>query len=219
MLGASKSLKQENQSLKEQLEKQEELIKSNEEVINNQKAVISEKETKLAKLSESLKKHTDEVKLNESLSNKEVTSLKEQLSSQKSMYDKQVSLLTEKLNKVKVDSQEQVKTYLSKIDKSNKLVEKLKSNLELTVNKYIESKALEYGVKTQEIVNRLNESYTLEDVDKVCEDLKSYNLRMNKLPFILNKDTKVVVKESKKSKYVQENPNDDVKDLTEFMGL
>ena len=38
-----------------------------------------------------------------------------------------------------------------------------------------------------EILNRLNESYTLDDVDSVCDDLKEYSLYISTLPFASDK--------------------------------
>ena len=54
------------------------------------------------------------------------------------------------------------------------------------------------GVTVNEVNNRLGASYTLDDVDKVCEELQAYTLNMGKLPFSLGRTAKVTVTESKK---------------------
>ena len=54
-------------------------------------------------------------------------------------------------------------------------------------NRYIDSKALALGVSSNEIKNRLNESYTLDDVDKVCEELQELSLNASKLPFFVDR--------------------------------
>ena len=45
----------------------------------------------------------------------------------------------------------------------------------------------EISAELYEILNRLNESYSLDDVDNVCEDLKDYSLNISRLPFAFDK--------------------------------
>ena len=87
--------------------------------------------------------------------------------------------------------------YSKKITKATKVVEKYKDYVTTTVEKYINSKAVMLGVTPNEIKNRLNESYTLDDIDKVCEELQGYNLRVSRLPFNIEKGTQISVRESK----------------------
>ena len=42
----------------------------------------------------------------------------------------------------------------------------------------MESKALTLGISTNEIRNRLNENYSFDDIDAVCEKLRSYNIEV-----------------------------------------
>jgi len=120
--------------------------------------------------------------------------------------------LNEKLNKSinNVD----VKKLEQELSKKDKLVESCRKNIKTVVNKYIESKAVALGVKSNEITNRLNENFTLEDVDKVCEDLQQYNLRIGQLPFNVN-SSRIRVTESKGSRYEPKQVDiaDDVDDL------
>ena len=51
------------------------------------------------------------------------------------------------------------------------------------MDKYIKSQAVRIGVKEEDIKKRLNESYSFNDIDKACEDLQSYKLNVNSLPF------------------------------------
>jgi len=39
------------------------------------------------------------------------------------------------------------------------------------------------GINPNEIKNKLPESYNIDDIDAICEDLQSYKLNMSKLPF------------------------------------
>lgn len=192
-----KGLKQENQSLKEQLE--------------NQKIELAGKNSNISILREKLNdsKKTN-ITLNESTSEKDskLVKLQEELSSAKN----EIKELNEKLNKSinNVD----VKKLEQELSKKDKLVESCRKNIKTVVNKYIESKAVALGVKSNEITNRLNENFTLEDVDKVCEDLQQYNLRIGQLPFNVN-SSRIRVTESKGSRYEPKQVDiaDDVDDL------
>jgi len=39
------------------------------------------------------------------------------------------------------------------------------------------------GVGPNEIKNRLDENYSFEDIDEVCESLKAYKLNIESLPY------------------------------------
>ena len=66
------------------------------------------------------------------------------------------------------------------------------------------------GVTSNEIKNKLGKSYSIDDVDRICEDLQSYQINVNKLPFNLDRSVKVRVTESKNDPLHPENPDDDV---------
>jgi hypothetical protein len=110
-----------------------------------------------------------------------------------------VQELTENLDKVTQESKARIEELTSKLDSSKKLTEKYKKLAHSVADRYIESKAVSLGITTNEIKNRLNESYTLDDVDKICESLQDYSLNISKLPFALNKpgSVKMRVREDK----------------------
>lgn len=118
---------------------------------------------------------------------------------------KKVKLLTEKFDALKAEkdnSEKELKAQIAqnsqKLDESIKIAKQYKAKCAVILNKYIESKANMLGVKPTEITNRLNESYTLTDIDNVCNELLSYNVKMNSLPFGTNRGSKAYVKESTK---------------------
>ena len=123
--------------------------------------VLNENISKLKKSAE-----TDRQNLNEQLdtANKEINSLKEELETTKNS----LSEKEEELN--------------NKIDKYSKLVESYKKVANSTMRRYIESKATMYGLSFNDIRERLPESYTADDVDKICESMRSYSINMNRLP-------------------------------------
>ena len=65
------------------------------------------------------------------------------------------------------------------------------------------------GVSSNEIKNKLGESYTIDDIDKICEDLKSYALNISKLPFNIDRKVKMKVTESKNDLLVPSTGMDD----------
>ena len=56
----------------------------------------------------------------------------------------------------------------------------------VAVDKYISCCADRYGVKAEEIKRSLKEGYTFADIDRACESLQQYNLKVNALPFSVN---------------------------------
>ena len=138
---------------------------------------------------------------NENLKLKEqFNSLKEDLnkaqkdlsSKQKDVEDSksQITKLSEENKNLKeqLDAKIQSSTKLEQsYQKSTKLVEKYKNFAHEIANRYIDSKALALGVSSNEIKNRLSESYTLDEVDEVCEDLQDYSINISKLPFKVDK--------------------------------
>lgn len=138
---------------------------------------------------------------NENLKLKEqFNSLKENLnktqedlsSKQKEVEDSksQITKLSEENKNLKeqLDAKIQSSTKLEQsYQKSTRLIEKYKNFAHEIANRYIDSKALALGVSSNEIKNRLSESYTLDEVDEVCEDLQDYSINISKLPFKVDK--------------------------------
>ena len=82
--------------------------------------------------------------------------------------------------------------------------------------------AIRIGVTPEEVKNRLPQSYTFKDIDAICEDLQSYKISVNKLPFRMNENIKVKTTESKHEPILPANvvTDDDVdSSLIEMAGL
>ena len=109
--------------------------------------------------------------------------------SAKSIKEKENSLRTisEKYDTLNKDYQQMKESYSKKIEKQNELVEKYRDVAIKSVNKYIDTQAVRLGVTSVEIKNRLPESYSFSDIDRVCEDLQEYKLNMSNLPFSTGK--------------------------------
>ena len=162
-------------SLKEQLT----AVKTNEITFTNKCKKLSEsidrKTEKIQQLVEQLSQKDNQLKeLTEELSNKETDSKKQLLSIQN---------LTDKYETLNKDYQQMKEGYSKKLDTQNQLVEKYRDIAIKSVNKYIDMQATRLGVKSEEIKNRLPESYSFKDIDVICEDLQEYKLNMSTLPF------------------------------------
>ena len=63
---------------------------------------------------------------------------------------------------------------------------KYKNIARKSVDKYISNQARRLGISSNEIKNRLPESYSFSDIDSICEDLQEYKVNINNLPFSTN---------------------------------
>ena len=67
------------------------------------------------------------------------------------------------------------------------MLEKYQKITQNAIDRYINIQANNLGVKPVEIKNRLSESFTFNDIDSVCEDLREYKLNVSMLPFNTNR--------------------------------
>lgn len=137
-------------------------------------------------LKEELSKVTKKTELQDTRISKLVES-KEDLTTRLSSVETENKKLKESLEAVKTNSNKKLTEAKETVNKAKKLIEKYKGLAHDTANRYIERRALALGINKNEILNRLNESYSLDDVDNVCEDLKDYSLNISRLPFAFDK--------------------------------
>lgn len=192
---------QKSKSLKEQLTKLESDLKDRDEKISSYSKVDEElKSTSAAnsKLSESLAvKDSKIVKLNEKLIDTERE------------LNKKIDLLTEQLSNEKSHSLQLEEDYKAKI---TRIKTNCKHAIVETLRHYISSKAKVLGLKEEEIINRLPQDYSLNDIDKICENLQTYVLNVSKMPWKLNQRVKAKITESVNDPLVQKDTDDDVDD-------
>jgi hypothetical protein len=114
-----------------------------------------------------------------------------------------VKTLTERLVAVQAEAEKSEEALKTKLEESRKAVQqnanvakKYKAQYAAVLERYIASKASMLGVRPTDITSRLGESYTLDNIDKVCEDL----LDMGRPAFGLGLGKpKVTINESKVS--------------------
>lgn len=196
-------------SLKESITSKDKLIESQ---VKELKALKDAKAEVKETLTEALTSNTNELA---NITN-EVTILKEQLNqvnSDKQEVEQRITQLNEEFTNSKKDSELIIENLKKQVSKSKKIQEKYEKIANDTVSRYIKSKALLLGVKPEDIEDRLNESYTLDDIDNVCNSLQAYSLNISKLPFNVGTTKKIKINESKNeitSKPV--NNDDDIDD-------
>lgn len=163
-------------------------IKSLNEDINGKDMRIKSLNESLTSLQENFNKATKD-------HDRQINSLKEEL--QKS--NVQTRTLQEQLEEVKKDSKIIKSQATAKITKAEQLTEKYKTVAKTAVDKYIEARAQRLGVKAEDIKSKLNENFSFNDIDKVCESVQQYKLNINSLPFTTDRPVKMKITESKKS--------------------
>lgn len=198
----------ENDRLVENLDSKKVIISELNHEIKTLNENLENKDSEISKLNESLKSiKSSSTRLNESVDakNTQIKKLQESIKTQRANFDREIAdmkeqneQLNESLQDAKKDSQIIKSEANAKITKCNQLIEKYKNIAKTAVDKYIESKATTLGISKSEIKKRLNENYSFNDIDKVCEDLQRYKLNMRSLPFDISarKQIKMKVNES-----------------------
>ena len=130
----------------------------------------------------------------------------------------EVSRLTERSKALEAKLEGQTKQYNEKLNERTNLAKTYKARYIETLTRYIESKAKMLGVAPSEITSRLNESYTLRDVDAVCDQILDSTVPFSRLPFSGRTKASARIAESV-SKKTADYDDDDLSSLYELAGL
>jgi hypothetical protein len=148
-------------------------------------AEVPELQQKIQKLTEQLTQAKTTVKtLTEKVNNAQ--QLKESFNNSKAnekLLNESISGLTEDNKALKAKLEGQTKIYTEKLQERTNLAKQYKARFLETLNRYVESKASMLDVKPSEITSRLNENYTLADVDAVCDQILESTINFGRLPF------------------------------------
>lgn len=148
-------------------------------------AKVPELQSKVKELTEKLAQSNNQIKtLTEQVNN--ARQLKESIEGNKAnerRLTEEVSKLTKKSETLEAKLEGQTKVYTEKLEERTKLAKAYKARFIETLTKYVESKASMLGVAPSEITSRLNESYTLKDVDAVCDQILESTVPFSRLPF------------------------------------
>ena len=140
--------------------------------------------SELASKSTTLEKEKKALTEQLNLKNAEIKDLKSKVENHISLTESakaekvKVNELTEKLAKVQAEAEETEKTLTEALEASRKkaqdrtnLAKSYKAKYDAVVERYIANKAKMLGVRPQDITSKLAESYSLDDIDNVCNDL------------------------------------------------
>ena len=118
------------------------------------------------------------------LKNTEIKDLKSKVENHTSLTESakaekvKVNELTEKLAKVQAEAEETEKSLTEALETSRKkaqdrtnLAKSYKAKYDAVVERYVANKAKMLGVRPHDITSKLAESYSLDDIDNVCNDL------------------------------------------------
>ena len=148
-------------------------------------AKVPELQSKVQELTEKLTQSENQIKtLTEQV--KTARQLKESVDNGKrdvSRLNEEVSKLTKHSKTLEAKLEGQTKVYTQKLEERTKLAKSYKARFIETLNRYVESKAGMLGVQPSEITSRLNEDYTLADVDAVCDQILDTTVNFSRLPF------------------------------------
>jgi nucleoprotein TPR len=194
-------------------------VKSLTESLELERANATRSGEKVASMRDNVKTARGKVtSLTESLQSRdaEVKKLQESMSALKETYTKRCNELNsanEKLQESLVEAQKDAKIAKSqaaaKVTKAQELVERYKNVARTAVDKYIASQATRLGISATEIKKNLNENYSFNDIDKVCENLQQYKLNVSSLPFDISRTKKPVTMTIKESKEPIKQGRDD----------
>ena len=148
-------------------------------------AKVPELEAKIKELTEKLTHSQNTVNILTEKVNK-AQQLKESIEGNKAnerRLTEEVSRLTKKSETLEAKLEGQTKVYTEKLQERTNLAKAYKTRFIETLTKYVESKAKLLGVAPSEITSRLNESYTLKDVDAVCDQILDSTVNFSRLPF------------------------------------
>ena len=175
-------LADENKMLKEDFKQLKEVQRKLTE--QNRDAIASQK--KIGELTNQL---NESLKVNKKL-NGDIESIRENLnvaqrtiSSQRQSFTEQLNQRDERIAKLEEDIKNDGEIYRNGITKAKNLVEKYKKLSNNAVDGYIRLKANMIGVQPEQVKQRLGESYTFSDIDKICESLMPALKQRNSLPF------------------------------------
>ena len=217
----------EGKLLAEELANTKAAVKAQTRMVEELTKKVNENTTTISTLTEKLKnsskKHNS---LNESLSTKEaeIKTLTTRISNLTESFNRKQTELNnqnEQLKESLANAEKDVKIVRSQADaklaRGQQIVEKYKNIAKTAVDKYIESSATKLGIKVEDVKKQLGESYSFNDIDRVCESLSQYKINMASLPFNVEGKTKakvkVAIKESAPVVHTTSSINDEVDDI------
>lgn len=180
--------------IREKLDRYRAAFKSTSQVASR----LPKLQSQINSLSENLSKSKETIKQLTEKAN-HAQQLKECMTESKrneACLNESVTKLTRKSADLEAKLKMQTSSYLEQLQEKTKVAKAYKARCIETLNRYIESKASMLGVQPSEITSRLNESYTLADVDAVCDQILDSAVNFSRLPFSKRSATTAKISES-----------------------
>lgn len=164
---------------------------------------LSQKDNQIKELSEQVQKAKT---LNESVNsqNVKVKTLTEKLSVMQKEFDAEKTKLNEQLAQYK-------KGYADR----TAIAKSYKNKFNTVLTRYIESKAQMLGVRPADITCKLNENYTIDDVDNACQAILEGSIKINRIP--VSKNAKIRINESVGTNNALEQKSNDSYDIDDSL--
>lgn len=189
-----KALQTKVESLESELKTKDTTLNESRVISNKQLANIkTTSDLRIKSLTETLS--TKNVELQNA--KRRLSELQEQLKANNSAAEEKLNNLNEQLAEQKKNFSIKTAEYSNKLSNANNLVEQYRKTAKTAVSKYIESQAVRLGVKTEEIQNKLPSNYSFNDIDRICEELSRFKLKVSDLPFNVEQFKKAKITESK----------------------
>lgn len=185
------SLAKSSKDLQNNVNELQESLKVKDQTIEDQK-------TRIMRLVESKKESVrTSSTLNESINakNDELRALNESVENLKTKYENKFKELREQVIKESAEAEKKATQLNESLSKATALKESYKKLANQAMNMLIEERATQLGLTSQDIKRKLGASYTISDVNTVCEELKRYQLNISKLPFSVDRKVNVRVNE------------------------
>ena len=185
------SLAKSSKDLQNNVNELQESLKVKDQTIEDQK-------TRIMRLVESKKEGVrTSSTLNESVNakDKELKALNESVENLKTKYENKFKELREQVIKESAEAEKKATQLNESLSKATALKESYKKLANQAMNMLIEERATQLGLTSQDIKRKLGASYTISDVNTVCEELKRYQLNISKLPFSVDRKVNVRVNE------------------------
>ena len=173
-LASLTSSAKEVRNLKEELQTQKEQVKSKDELLESTKQKLRDCRSRLVESARANKQEKSQI--NESVA-------------KASGLEKQIKVLKEQLDAAN-----------KKLSSMTLTAKKYKSAFNESKNSYIKAQAQAYGISEDDLRSNIKESYSLSDINKVCEKLSEDKRNMSKLPFRISGNSKLTA--SSKGDYI-----------------
>lgn len=134
-------------------------------------AGVKEAESKVKSLTEQLNAKDAEI---ENVKNSQKTALDESIKSSENrvkMLINEVKTLKEQLEQKDAESSKQINAYRQSLQEKVNVAKKYKAEAEAVKAEYINYRASMLGVRPSEITSKLDEKYTISDIEKVCDTI------------------------------------------------